>query len=102
MLILFLITVLFAAKLWHQINEQNFQLLFNETFSFAKIIDSKFVGLIVFLISNLMTGIINLNIKTIYVSDIYALIIILFYIFLTFGSSFIFYRIFIFKSIKKD
>ena len=101
MLTLIVIIVLFVFRLWQQINNQNLELLINQTFSFAKLLDSKFIGLILFMVSNLMTGIINLNIKTIYTSDFISMIIILCYIFCSFFISYFFYNIFNLKEKKK-
>lgn len=102
MLTLIMIIVLFIFKLWQQINNDNFELMINQTFSFAKIIDSKFIGLILFIISNLMTGIINLNIKTIYTSNFFAMIILICYVFCSFIISYFFYNIFNMKPKKSD
>ncbi|RNA39074.1 hypothetical protein BpHYR1_012771 [Brachionus plicatilis] len=61
MFTLIMIIVLFVIKTWVQINDQNLTLLISETFSLAKVVDSKFVGLVVFIVSNLMTGLVNLK-----------------------------------------
>lgn len=48
-------------------------------YSFARIVDSKFIGLFNFLFSNLFTGLVNLSINTLHVSDSIAFFIVSLY-----------------------
>ena len=63
----------------------------NHIFSFAVIGDTKFVGLFIFLLSNLFTGIVNLSINTLKISDPTAFIILSIYTFLCFLLPFLFH-----------
>jgi hypothetical protein len=70
-------------------NELNQQLDF--IFSFIKILDSKYIGLFVFLFSNVLTGIVNLSMQTIYMNDFSAFLIVSVYIMLVISTSYFFY-----------
>ena len=74
------------------------------SFSFAKIADSKFIGLFIFLTSNLITGLVNLNMNTLRVSDYNALVGLCIYSMISFAIpfSFYFFNKISSKSIKKD
>ena len=65
---------------WKEINMNtqitNIIKLLEEAYSFVEIIDSKLVGLCIFLIANVLTGLINLSIDTRNVSDFLSLIIL--------------------------
>ena len=54
----------------------NVTVLLEKAYSFVSIIDSKLVGLAVFLIANIFTGLINLTIATVRVSTSLALLIL--------------------------
>ncbi len=66
-------------------------------FSFCVIIDSKYTGLITFLVSNILTGAINLSMNTLKTPDLIALLIILIYCFVSFAVPNLFFYRFIFK-----
>ena len=70
-------------------NELNQQL--DLIFSFLKIIDAKYIGLYVFLFSNVLTGIVNLIMETIYMNDLSAFLIVSTYIMLVISTSYFFY-----------
>ena len=70
-------------------NELNQQL--DLIFSFLKIIDAKYIGLYVFLFSNVLTGIVNLIMETIYMNDLSAFLIVSTYIMLLISTSYFFY-----------
>ncbi len=53
-------------------------------FSFPYIVDSKFIGLIVFLLSNILTGLINLTTNTLVVSNVYSFLILNLYTFVAY------------------
>ena len=53
--------------------------------SFVEIVDSKFIGLFVFLLSNVLTGLINLSINTLNVKDNVAMLILNAYCLVSFG-----------------
>ncbi len=63
----------------------------NFIFSFAVIGDTKFVGLFIFLLSNLLTGIVNLSINTLEISNPIAFMILSIYMFSCFLFPFLFY-----------
>jgi carbon starvation protein CstA len=73
----------------------NLTLMMDKAFRFVEIVDSKFIGLLVFLICNVITGLINLSMNThsetdsaaIYIMSIYVLLSFL----LPFGLKFFFY-----------
>lgn len=103
LLALFMITILLMAKTYlndpnAKSKEINFRL--SQTFSFAEIIDSKYIGLVNFLISNLLTGLINLSMNTIKISDLSSFLIVSIYCLATFSITFLIYYKFFF-SIKK-
>ena len=107
LLLFFMITILLIAVLYYKNNLKQFkktdqnenkeeeeklteqQVL--KTFSFHYIIDSKFIGLFVFLLSNVLTGVINLNIKTLYVETNFAFLILIFYNLVSYLIPFLFY-----------
>ena len=62
-----------------------------QIFSFAEIIDSKYIGLVNFLISNLLTGLVNLSINTIKISDLTSILILTGYCFASFSITFLVY-----------
>ena len=65
-----------------------------KVFSFPYIIDSKFIGLVVFLISNLLTGFVNLSMNTLYVSGFYSFLILCAYNFMAYFIPFMGYYYF--------
>ncbi len=69
--------------------ELSFQL--DYIFSYIKIIDSKFVGLYIFLISNLLTGLVNLTIQTIYLNALNSFAIITIYMVIIISTSYFVY-----------
>ena len=63
------------------LNQVKTQELINDfIFSNIRIVDSKFIGLFIFILSNLLTGIVNLTINTLKVDNLYSLAIIDVYI----------------------
>ena len=72
--------------------------LLKKTFAFYEIIDGKLIGLIVFLVSNILTGLINLSIGTKFVSILTSLVILVMHAFLSVGSGYLVY--FYFKFFK--
>lgn len=106
---LFMITILLVAQVYkvnslgifkkENTDEKNIQHLINhqlsETFSFVTTADSKFIGLLIFFFSNIFTGIANLLINTLNVSNQTAVIILCIYSFFSISIPFIFYKHFI-------
>ena len=77
--------------------------LLNTTFSFYEIIDSKLIGLIVFLNSNLLTGLVNLTIDTREVRAFGSVMILILHALASVGSGFLIYHLFnILKNRKKE
>ena len=72
--------------------------LLENTYSFVEIVDSKLVGLCIFLIANVLTGLINLSIFTRTVSDFLSLIILIMHSFASVGIAFSGYYYLYFKS----
>lgn len=66
-------------------------------FSFAVVIDSKYTGLLLFLVSNLLTGAVNLSINTLNTPDMTALAIMFVYSFASFAIPTLFFYYFNFK-----
>lgn len=64
----------------------------NVIFSFARIVDSKFIGLLNFFFSNILTGSVNLMVNTLSVSDSSAFVIICIYSLASFGLPLIFFK----------
>ena len=94
LLALFMTSILIVAKLFMPENETQSESLsakLSRIFSFVAISDSKFIGLIVFLISNLLTGLINLSINTLNISDLNAFLILASYSFASFSIPFLIY-----------
>ncbi len=94
LLALFMTSILIVAKLFMSENETQSECLsakLSRIFSFVAISDSKFIGLIIFLISNLLTGLINLSINTLKVSDLNAFLILASYSFASFLIPFLIY-----------
>ena len=63
------------SNLNHQIT--NITRLLESGYSFFEIVDSKLVGLSIFLFANVLTGLINLSIYTRTVSDLLSLVILI-------------------------
>ena len=102
LLLFYMITIVCVARLYREyiekhckqnetkkeLDQMDKQILIEQqllkVFSFPHIVDSKFVGLVVFLISNLLTGIVNLSINTLYVANVSAFIIICIYNFVVY------------------
>ena len=102
LLLFYMITIVCVARLYREYIEKHckqnetkkeldqmdkqilIELQLLKVFSFPHIVDSKFVGLVVFLISNLLTGIVNLSINTLYVANVSAFIIICIYNFVVY------------------
>jgi hypothetical protein len=67
-------------------------ILLDKSNFFFKIIDSKFIGLMLFLIANIQTGLINVTINTRYVSTITTFLILSIHSFLITIMPFYFYK----------
>ena len=68
--------------------------ILQRAFGFSVIIDSKLIGLIIFLNSNILTGLVNLSIYTRDVPPIVSLIILILHAFLSVGSGYLVYYYF--------
>ena len=68
--------------------------LLNKIFSFYETIDSKLIGLIVFLNSNLLTGLVNLTIDTREVRAFGSVMILILHALASVGSGFLIYHLF--------
>jgi phosphatidylinositol glycan class W len=112
LLMFFMITILLVSVLYYKnnlsqfkkaeenANEDGEQLTEQQiitTFSFQYIIDSKYIGLLVFLLSNVLTGVINLNMKTLYIENSLAFVILVVYNFVSYLIPFLFYYQYYFK-----
>lgn len=60
-------------------------------FSFVDVLDSKMIGLSVFLISNVFTGLVNLSMRTRIIADVFALLILFLNSFVSTLIPFVFY-----------
>ena len=67
--------------------------LLESVYSMSTIIDSKFIGLILFLTANISTGFVNLTVKTESVSSCMSLIILHGHVFFSVGISFWIYKL---------
>lgn len=67
------------------------------TNTYANIFDSKWIGLFIFVFSNILTGVVNLTIKTREASDSLALLIMSVYIMVAYYSGY-----FLYKTINKS
>ena len=65
--------------------------LLKRIFSFYEIIDSKFIGLIVFLNSNILTGLVNLSTDTKEFSVFGSMVILILHAFASVGSGYLIY-----------
>jgi uncharacterized membrane protein len=74
--------------------------ILQRAFAFYEIIDSKLIGLIIFLNSNILTGLVNLSIDTRNVSPINSILILILHAFLSVGSGYLVY--FYFKFYKNS
>jgi hypothetical protein len=72
----------------------------DDSFCFITISDSKFIGLFIFLTSNLLTGLVNLSINTLHVSNYISFSILSIYSFFSFFIPFIVYKYLFIKSVK--
>ena len=63
----------------------------DNSFSFVDVLDSKMIGLSVFLISNVFTGLVNLSMRTREVADVFALLILFLNSFVSTLIPFVFY-----------
>ena len=72
--------------------------ILQRAFAFFEIIDSKLIGLIIFLNSNILTGLVNLSINTRNVSPINSILFLILHAFLSVGSGYLVY--FYFKFYK--
>lgn len=117
LLTFFMITTLFLTKFFHQkllksidkkknddetdktVTETLMHLM-DESFSFVRIIDSKFIGLQVFLVSNVLTGLVNLIINTLTTPVYLSFLIICLYSLFSFGLPYIYFYIFVSKKPK--
>lgn len=96
LLALYLCTIIFIIKLIERLR-LNTNKCINQIFSFISIIDSTNNGLIIFIVSNLLTGLVNLTINTLAISNLNAFLIIIFYSFCVFFVSHEFY----YRNMKK-
>ena len=71
-------------------------------FSFAVIIDSKYVGLVTFLISNLLTGAVNLSVNTLEINSLVSILILFIYSFASFALPILFYYLINFKYLDNE
>ena len=76
--------------------------ILERTFAFYEIVDSKLIGLIIFLNSNILTGIINLSIDTKNVSNVGSLLILIFHAFFSIGSGYSIYYYFKFYRFNRE
>lgn len=74
----------------------------DKIFSFFSIMDSKFMGIFNFFLSNILTGIVNLAVNTLRISQPLALLILSVYSFISFAIPFILYRSLMEKRIKRN
>ncbi len=98
LLTLQLCTVLFISVSCTRLNKLSKQTIFPTwtsstgfVFSFINILDSKFVGLFMFIVANILTGLINLSMNTLHASNTHASIILLAYMVVVTLSSYYFY-----------
>jgi hypothetical protein len=76
--------------------------ILERTFAFFEIVDSKLIGLIIFLNSNILTGIINLSIDTKNVSTVGSLLILISHAFISVGSGYSIYYYFKFYRFNRE
>ena len=74
--------------------------ILQRAFGFSEIVDSKLIGLIIFLNSNILTGLVNLSIDTRNVSPTNSILILILHAFLSVGSGYLVY--FYFKFYKNS
>ena len=107
LLVFFMITILVMARLFNAANSKRAQkdddddvassrLLetqLNATFSFATIVsDSKFIGITIFLLCNVLTGLVNISIDTLQTSDHVAFVVLCVYSFVSFALPFYLFK----------
>ncbi len=116
LLTLYMITILLISKFYLSYNKKQAQLnekklnspevydacleQLSDSFSFVEIIDSQFIGLVVFLLSNVLTGAVNLSINTLKVNNLPAFGILSAYCFVSFAVPYLLYFIFVFNTKK--
>jgi len=97
LLVTFLCTAVFITKALVQLNlklKKSEAALKNFTFSFVYITDSKHIGLLIFVISNVLTGLVNLSINTIRVPNAIAYVIYFSYSLIVFSIAYVvFYKL---------
>ena len=71
-------------------------------FAFSEIVDSKLIGLIIFLNANILTGLINLSIITKMLSTFSSLIVLILHAFVSIGSGYSIYYFFKFYRNDKE
>ena len=106
----FMISIMLISKIFYEnnkikeINSSMMPVLLNQQLddclSFIRISDSKFIGLFIFLTSNLLTGLVNLSINTLRVSDQISFTILSIYSFFSFLIPFFVYKCNFVKSPK--
>ena len=115
LLLFFMITIVFVAMIYRKLIENDNQKKeltqvdkqklieqhIIKIFSFPYIVDSKFIGLIVFLLSNLLTGLINLTMDTLVVSNFYSFLILNAYAFVAYFFPYLAYYYFYFYNKNK-
>ena len=104
LLTFFMISILLVLKLHIKQNgTKTKEIIFklSQAFSFVEISDSKYIGLVIFLISNLLTGFVNLSINTLRTSDLDSFLILSLYCLVSFMIPFFLHYQFRFKHNEK-
>ena len=106
LLTLFMISILMVTKLYTKKKDKKIDEIvskLSETFSFAEITDAKYIGLLIFLLSNVLTGCVNLTMNTLQTNSTNSFLILSIYSLISFGIPFIIHYYFSFKKkIKTD
>jgi hypothetical protein len=92
----YMLTIVLAARVLNskkQPNSTQDNLIYQlrQICSFVEIVDSKFIGLFVFLLCNVLTGLVNLSINTLNTKDNVAMIILNIYCLVSFGVPYLVY-----------
>jgi uncharacterized membrane protein (DUF4010 family) len=122
LLLCFMITILFVAIMYKKLIDKQSSLSGNDKnelslmdkqilieqhivkiFSFPFIVDSKFIGLIIFLLSNLLTGLVNLTVNTLAVDNLYSFFILNAYAFVAYFLPYLaYYHYYHYKNKKNE